>query len=305
MGKYKFDWGKVKEEVKNSGKKAFEADPRFWKPTVDEKGNATAIIRFLPDREGTPFAKYYQHNFKYMLDGVKKFYIHNCINTFGYDKECPICKKNQEYYNSDFDSDKAIASERKRKLIFVSNILVIKNPAKPEDEGKVFLYQYGVKIYDKIKDKMFPSDETKALGEGMYDEYVPFDLEEGADFKFIQVKQGDYPNYDKSEFLKQKPVGNEKFIDKVMSEVHDLSEFTSEDKFISNEEVIKKIGKLLCIKETASTDTTTSTTTDNGADDDIPFFDNTPDTSSDPTDDLSSPEPSSSGDDDVDFFKNL
>lgn len=243
MSKFKFSWDKVKETVQEESKKKTYKDERLWKPTVDEKGNATAIIRFIPDQSGTPYVKYHTHNFSYMLDGVKKYWIRNCINTFGYDKECPICKKNQEYWNSAFDSDKSIASQRKRKLVFMANILVIKNPADPEAEGKVFLYSFGQKIYDKIKDKMFPSDELKSLGE--YDEYVPFDLYEGANFKLVQVKQGDFPNYDKSEFLKQSPVGKEKEIEVIMEKTYDLSEFVTEDKFPTNEEVITKLGSLL------------------------------------------------------------
>lgn len=298
-GKYKFDWNKVKEDVKDSGKKGgFKADERFWKPTVDDKGNATAIIRFLPDAEGTPFVKFYNHNFNYMLDGVKKYWIRNCVNTFGYDRECPICKKNQEYWNSSFESDKAIASQRKRKLNFIANILVVKNPAKPEDEGKVFVYQFGQKIYDKIKDKMFPSDEMKALGEGSYDEYVPFDLYDGADFKLVQVKQGEFPNYDKSEFNKQKPVGSDKVIDAIMAQTISLAEFVADDKFPTNEEVVTKLGAVLglvqskpansgkLLTETEPEDITSSSLVD----DDIPDF--------------PAPE-TSSGDEEADFFKNL
>lgn len=250
MASYKFDWGKVKEDVKSSEKKkGYEPDSRFWKPTVDDKGNATAVIRFLPDKEGTPFIKFYSHNFNYMVDGVKKYWIRNCINTFGYDKECPICKKNQEYWNSSFKSDKDIASQRKRKLNFIANILVVKNPNKPEEEGKVFLYQFGQKIYDKIKDKMFPSDEIKALGE--YDEYVPFDLYEGANFKLVQVKQGEYPNYDKSEFGKQTPVGSDKQINVVMEQTHPINEFIADDKFPTNKEVIEKLGAILGLTTSA------------------------------------------------------
>lgn len=261
MAKYQFDWNKVKEDIKDGDKKkGFEKDTRFWKPTVDEKGNAIAIIRFLPDANGTPFAKYYTHNFSYMADGVKKYWIRNCVNTFGYDRECPICKKNQEYWNSSFESDKKIASDRKRKLTFVSNIVVLKNPAHPEDEGKVFLFQYGQKIYDKIKQKMFPSDELKALGEGMYDEYIPFDLYEGANFKLVQVKQGDYPNFDQSEFDKQKPLGSDKVIDAVMGKVYDLSEFLADDKFPTNEEVIQKLGTILGLAVPVASTTSTGAT---------------------------------------------
>ena len=309
MSKFKFDWNAVKENIvdeEKSKKKSFEKDTRYWKPTVDEKGNATAIIRFLPDIEGTPFAKVYTHNFTYSIDGVKKYWIKNCINTFGYDRECPICKKNQEYWKSSFESDKAIASQRKRKLVFTSNILVIKNPNNPDEEGKIYLYNYGQKIYDKIKDKMFPSDEAKALGEGTYDEFIPFDLYEGADFKLVQVKQGEFPNYDKSEFSKQKPVGTDKMIEKVMSEVHLLSEFTAEEKFPTNEDVVTALGSILGLTKSDTKSKVTKSevieedvedlTSNPIEEDDIPDF---------KSDIKSNTEATSDGDEEADFFKNL
>jgi len=308
MAKYKFDWNKVKEDIVESDKKKDYKDVRFWKPTVDEKGNATAVIRFLPSQDGTPFVKFHTHNFQYMVDGQKKFWIKNCINDFGYDRECPICKKNQEYYNSSFDSDKKIATARKRKLNFVSNILVIKNPAKPEEEGKVFLYNYGLKIYEKIKDKMFPSDEKKALGEGSYDEYIPFDLYEGADFLFEQCKQGEYPNYDKSTFLKQKAVGTDKFIDTVMEQVYDLSEFVGEDKYPSNEEVVKALSSILGLSASTVLNEAGNDTTSPFGDDDIPNFDNTMNTTEqvDPKPNTASESTGATTDDEeADFFKNL
>lgn len=300
-GKYKFDWNKVKEDVKQQEKKGFVKDERFWRPTLDEKGNATAIIRFLPDQTGTPWAKIYTHNFNYMLDGVKKYWIQNCVNTFGYDRECPICKKNQEYWNSSFESDKKIASARKRKLEYTSNILVIKNPANPEDEGKVFLFKYGVKIFDKIKEKMFPSDEMKSLGEGMYEEYIPFDLYDGANFIFVQKKQGDYPNFDNSKFDSRKPLGTDDKIGLVMSKVYDLSPFMEEDKFPTNDKVISTLGSILGLTATESTQKETPKQDNSDlftSDNDIPDFprDTVNDTSdnSDDVDDV-----------DDDFFKNL
>lgn len=306
MGKYSFDWSAVTQNLQQeeaNKKKGFQADPRFFKLQPDEKGNATAIIRFLPDSTMTPFVKYYTHNFKYVLDGTTKYWIRNCLNTFGYEKECPICKKNQEYWNSAFESDKVIASQRKRKLVFTANILVIKNPNNPDLEGKVMLYSFGQKIYDKLKDKMFPSDEVKALGEGMYEEYIPFDLENGANFKLVQVKQGEFPNYDKSEFGKQAPLGTEAKIDSVMKQVYDLSEFMADDKFPTNDEIVTKLGKLLGLSKSDTTTSTALTETDtledistNLLDDqDIPDFTPPSDPDSTSTDD----------EDDADFFLNL
>lgn len=253
MAKYKFDWDGLKDKIvkeEKDKKKGFEKDTRFWKPTTDENGKAAAIIRFIPDKNGNPFVKFYSHSFDFMVEGVKKYWIKNCINTFGYDRECPICKKNQEYWNSSFEQDKKIASQRKRKLNFVSNILVIKNPANPEDEGKVYLYQYGQKIYDKMKQLMFPSEED--LLDDDFKSFVPFDLEDGAEFLLKVKKQGDFPNYDDSKFSSQKKLGTDKEIDKIMGLTYDLEEFIKEDKFPTNEETIKVLGTILGITQAVS-----------------------------------------------------
>lgn len=248
MGKYRFDWDGLKDKIQKEEKekkKGFEKDTRFWRHTADDQGRAAAVIRFIPDKDGNPFVKYYTHSFDYMVDGVKKYWIRNCINTFGYDKDCPICKKNMEYWNSPFEQDKKLASQRKRKLVFVSNILVVKNPANPDDEGKVFLYQYGQKIYDKMKQLMFPSDED--MLDPDFKSFIPFDLEEGADFLLKVKKQGDFPNYDDSKFSGQKPLGDDKKIDSVMAKTYELNEFMAPEKFPANEETIKTLGSVLGI----------------------------------------------------------
>lgn len=319
-GRHTFDWSGVKEKIKAGEKKTYEKDARFWKPTVDEKGNASAVIRFIPNSDMTPFTQVYTHNFNYMQDGVKKYWIRNCVNTFGYDRECPICKKNMEYWNSAFESDKKIASDRKRKLEYISNILVIKNPANPEDEGKIFLFKYGKKIFDKINEKMSPTAEMKALGKK---EFVPFDFYEGANFLLVQTKQGDYPNFDKSEFADSKPLGTDAQIDLVMSKAYSLEEFTAPDKFPTNEEVIQKLGFLLGISSTTGTgEASTAGTTAAGIEDTTSpsitdFSDDIPDHAL-PADlaekaaaakaakeALAEPATTDTVDDDADFFKNL
>jgi len=297
--KFSFDWNKVKENIQqeSQAKKSYK-DDRFWKHTVDENGASLSIIRFLPDQDGTPFVKYYTHNFDYMIDGQKKYYIKNCINTFGYDKECPICKKNMEYYNSSFESDKALSRKRGRKLTFVANILVIKNPNDPESEGKVYLYKFGQKIYDKIKNLMFPSDQD--LQDPDFVSFVPFDLYDGADFKLKVVKQGEFPNYDQSSFSAQKPIGDDKKIASIMEKTYFLAEFSDPTNYPSNEEVIKVLGDLLGIstpkeeapkKEQKKESKVDETDIEEISDTSLPF------TTEDETSD--------SIDDDEEFFKNL
>ena len=244
-GKFKFDWQGVRDTIKqdDAKKKSFEKDTRFFEPTKDAEGNAFVILRFIPDQNGTPYVKYYSHSFNYMKNGAKKWWIRNCINTFGYDRECPICAKNQELFNSAFQSDKDLAGQRKRKLNYIANVMVIQDKANPDREGKVFLFRFGQKIFDKIKKHMFPSEENRQDPEFL--EFIPFDLYEGANFKLSVKKQGDFPNYDESEFFKSLSAvynGDDDKIDKLMAMTHDLTEFVAEDKFPKNSEIITALG---------------------------------------------------------------
>jgi hypothetical protein len=245
MAKFKFDWDglktKIETEEKNK-KKGFEKDKRLWSP--DKKAESGLyIIRFLPDLEGNPFVKVYSHQFKYQIDGLTKWYIKPCANTFGYDRECPVCKKNMEYYKSSFKSDQELSKQRGRKLKYVANILVIKDPTTEENNGKVMIFEFGQKIYEKIARHMFPTPADQEDPD--FVAFIPFDLYEGADFKLKVKQQGDFPNYDESLFSPVKPLGDDKRIEAVMKQTYLLSEFLDESKFPTKDAVIKELGTLL------------------------------------------------------------
>ena len=248
---FQFDWTPTKEAIKKADEKKDYSDERFWKLTHDEKGESMAIIRFIPTLDGTPYISFYQHSFKYQ-DGGEKWYVGNCVSTFGYDRNCPICAKNSEYWKSEWDKDKAIASERKRKLFYIANILVVKNPLKPEEEGKTFLFRFGQKIYDKIKAKITPS--ANDLADPDFVQFIPFDLYEGANFKLKGTnlntkvnKKGTFPNYDTSEFSPQSALlgGDDKKITAIMNQTISLAEFVDETKYPKNDEVSKKLACIL------------------------------------------------------------
>ena len=164
-------------------------DDRFWAPERDKSGNGYAVIRLLPpsDGEDLPWARMFSHGFQ----GKGGWFIENCPTTLGL--PCPVCEGNNELWNSGVESDKEIARNRKRKLSYISNIYVVSDPANKQNEGKVFLYKYGKKIFDKISEKMKPQFEDESP-------MNPFDYWVGANFKLkIRTVQG-YVNYDKSEF---------------------------------------------------------------------------------------------------------
>ena len=258
--KNKFNWEKIKgdiEKEKESKSKNYKDERIFkpdWKAAVAQ--NKFYTLRFLPDQDGNPFSHYYNHAFSYpATDGSgKKWYINNCISTFGWDPKCPICAKNSEYYESAYESDKKIAKERGRKQNWMSNILVVNDPINPDNNGKVFLYRYGFKIYEKIEAQMFPKQTD--LDDDDFNEFMPFDLFDGADFKLKIKMQGEFPNYDDSGFSAPKAVfkGNEEKIDAMMEEVNDLFEFTDPKNYPTIEETIKQVGHLLGVTPTSNED---------------------------------------------------
>jgi len=252
--KNKFNWQDIKNDIekeKESKTKSYKDDRFFvpnWKMAIEKKKFYT--FRFLPDPEGTPYTHYYSHSFKYAnTDGSgKKWYINNCISTFGWDPKCPICAKNSEYYDSAYESDKEIAKQRKRKQHWVSNILIVNDPFEPENNGKVFLYKFGYRIFKKIDNQMFPSETD--LEDQDFQEFMPYDLFEGADFKLkivdAEIAKDPVPNYDSSSFSNPRPITNDdEELDAIMEQVHLLDEFTDPKNFPTVEETIKQVGHLL------------------------------------------------------------
>ena len=211
-------------------------DDRFWAPERDKSGNGYAVIRLLPpsDGEDLPWARMFSHGFQ----GKGGWFIENCPTTLGL--PCPVCEGNNELWNSGVESDKEIARNRKRKLSYISNIYVVSDPANKQNEGKVFLYKYGKKIFDKISEKMKPQFEDESP-------MNPFDYWVGANFKLkIRTVQG-YVNYDKSEFDTPEAFldGNDKELEKIWNMQYSLREFTNPSQFKSYEDLSSKLKQVL------------------------------------------------------------
>ncbi len=164
--------------TKDPSKKSNYQDDRFWKPELDKSGNGYAVVRFLPAIEGEdmPWVRVWHHAFQ---GPGGQWYIDNSLTTLN--KKDPVSEENTRLWNTGIESDKEIARKRKRKLQYYSNILVVNDPRHPENEGKVFLYKYGKKIFDKITETMNPQfEDEKACN--------PFDFWEGANFKLKTLK---------------------------------------------------------------------------------------------------------------------
>ena len=227
--------GAVQAEKSPQEKKSY-VDDRIWKPVMDKTGNGFAIIRFLPAPKGEelPWAKLWNHAFQ---GPTGQWYIENSLTTIG--QNDPVSEHNSALWNSGVESDKEIARKQKRKLQYYSNIYVVKDSANSENEGKVFLYRFGKKIFDKIMETMQPAfeDETPIN---------PFDFWEGADFKLKLRKVDGYWNYDKSEFADPSALSKkDDELEKIWGQTHSLTAFTDNSNFKSYDELKKRLDVVL------------------------------------------------------------
>ena len=218
-------------------------DDRFWKPELDKTGNGYAVIRFLPAIEGEdlPWQRVWSHAFQ----DKGGWYIENSLTTLGH--KDPVSEENTRLWNTGVDSDKEIARKRKRKLSYYSNILIVSDPKHPENEGKVFLFKFGKKIFDKITEAMQPAfDDEKPIN--------PFDFWKGANFKLKIRKVDGYWNYDKSEFegVTQVTDSDEK-IKELWKKQHALKPFLDPSNFKTYDELKEKLNRVITGDRNAST----------------------------------------------------
>lgn len=230
-----------------SQNKSFK-DDRYWEATVDKAGNGFATIRFLdaPQVDGDdaqPFVQLWNHGFK---GPSGTWYIENSLTTLG--QEDPVSNYNSGLWNTGIEANRKLATDQKRKLNYISNILVIKDPANPSTEGKVYLYKYGKKIFDKIKDKLGIADEKAA--DTIVDpddlKFNPFNFWEGANFKLKIRKVDNYRNYDKSEFESPSPLSNDDAeIEKIWKSSYSLKAVLDLKNFKSFADLEKRLNLVL------------------------------------------------------------
>ena len=226
---------KLVKEVEKVNNSSGGGDERLWKPELDKSGNGYAVIRFLPapDKEEIPWAKLYTHAFQ----GPGGWYIENSLTTVG--GKDPVSDYNRELWNSGNESDKDTVRKQKRKLSYYSNIYVVKDPTNPQNEGKVFLFKYGKKIFDKVMEAMQPEfeDETPIN---------PFDFWQGANFKLKIVKKDGYWNYDKSEFEAPSPLlEDDDALEALWKKQYSLTAVTAADQFKTYDALEKRLKYVL------------------------------------------------------------
>lgn len=230
------------ELEKLNPKKTYEDDKEgYWYPAADKVGNGEAIIRFLPAAAGedVPFVRLFHHGFEHEVEGVKtgKWFIENCPTTLGH--KCPMCEHNNQLWNSGVEENKKIVSRQKRKLTFISNIYVIKDKANPENDGKVFKFQYGKKIFDMLNAQMNPEFDDEAP-------VNPFDLWEGANFRLRFKKKDGYRNYDASKFDDPAPLADsDDEMEAIWKQAVPLQSIVASDKFKSYDDLKTRLNNVL------------------------------------------------------------
>jgi hypothetical protein len=220
-------------------------DDRIWKPDVDKAGNGYAVIRFLPAPEGedVPFVRVWDHGFQ---GPQGQWYIEKSLTTIG--QKDPVSEYNTMLWNSGIESNKDLVRKYKRRLSFYSNIYVVKDPTRPENEGKVFLFKYGKKIFEKLNDLMNPQFEDESP-------VNPFDLWGGANLKLKIRNVEGYRNYDKSEFEESAPLSeDDSLLETVWKSQYSLSDFIEPSNFKSYDELKSKLYRVLALGETAATE---------------------------------------------------
>jgi len=216
-------------------------DDRFWKPEMDKSGVGSAVIRFLPAPKGEdlPWVQMFSHAFQ----GPGGWYIENSLTTLG--QKDPVSEYNRTLWNSGNEKDKETVRRQKRKLSYYANIYVVRDPAHPENEGRVFLFKFGKKIFDKILNAMQPEfeDETPIN---------PFDFWTGANFKLKLVKKDGYWNYDKSEFAASKPLmEDDDALEAIWEKQHLLQPLVAADQFKSYQDLEKRLKYVIGQKQSA------------------------------------------------------
>jgi hypothetical protein len=226
---------KLVKEVEKMNTSSGSSDDRLWKLDVDKSGNGYAVIRFLPapNGEDLPFVKLYSHAFQ----GSGGWYIENSLTTLG--QKDPVSELNSELWNNGTDAGKELARKQKRKLTYVSNIYVVKDPANPANEGKVFLFKFGKKIFDKLTAAMQPEFEDEEAID-------PFDFWQGANFKLKAKNVAGYRNYDSSEFAAPSPLlDDDDAMEAIWKKQYSLAELVAADQFKSYDELKKRLEYVL------------------------------------------------------------
>jgi len=276
------------------GAKKSYSDDTMWKPELYKTGNGYAVVRFLPtpDGEEMPWVSYFDHGFQ----GPGGWYIEKSLTTLN--KQDPVSEYNSTLWNTGIEANKEIARKQKRRLHYVSNVYVVSDPKNPDNEGKVFKYRFGKKIFEQLKEAISPAFDDEAP-------INPFDLRgEGANFKIKIRKVDGYWNYDKSEFESPSPLfDDENRLNEINNSTYSLSDVIAPSEFKSYDELKEKLDRVLGLTGSVSTATAESVAEDL---DEVPWSNvNTETVAEEPVIASAESTPQVEEDDAMDYFKKL
>ena len=227
---------KLKKSVEPKKSNSYD-DPRIWKPSRNEDGVGYAVIRLLPppEEDGNYIKDFYTHGFK----GVGGWYIQNCPTTV--EQKCPVCEHNSSLWNSGIEADKNTARQRSRRTQYLTNILVVKDPAHPENEGKNFIWGMGKKLFEKAKAILNPPEEFGEEGKN------PWDLFSGLELRLKIKTVAQFPNYDDSQFVETSLLfdGDEEKLEELLRKTYDLDKYVEEVVNVPYAELSRKFAKTI------------------------------------------------------------
>jgi hypothetical protein len=254
---------KVEELKKGGTSYDKEPDPRIWTGTKHLKnkdGNGRATIRFLPAPMGeeNAFVLYYSYFHKHQPKNAAtvKYYVENSLKTFGNDEKDPAYDYNGTIWADTSLSDDAKKKKQiRRQKKYVSNILVVDDPVKPEYNGKVMIFEYGPEIYKLIEARMHPDPSVSKDKPAN-----PFDPLEGCNFelKIVSKKIDDslVPSYASSTFEQPAPFADsEEEMERIWNSCYPLAaDFLDRAKYAPYEKQLKNFIRVFGFDPTPSED---------------------------------------------------
>jgi hypothetical protein len=170
-------------------------DANIYKPypELGKDGVYKSLIRFLPNIANPKKSKIHKY-YVWLKDPVDNSnFVADCPSTVG--KKSILKDIFWKLKNSPSAKDQELAKSFSRKEDYYALIQVVKDPSKPELEGKIMVFKFGKKVADMIEQQIKPEYGTPCN---------PFDLFEGKNFGVHVRKVGDWNNYDLCQFVGEK-----------------------------------------------------------------------------------------------------
>ena len=234
---FDFDNLATSQEQAFGEKKADYGDDRFYKLKRDENGNGAAIIRFLPDSNMKLLQQIYKINVNNQKGNERRWVSE--LSPQNINQPDPFHKAWADLWQA---GKKEEARRFARQTRFYTNILVVKDPANPANEGKVFLLDLSQSLKAILENLMFPSEADKALG---VEPKALFNPLQGHNFKLVSAKEPTgFIGYTKSSVVEQVTSifnSKEEAVTFIKENCYDLDEFLRPEAYKTYDELQQKL----------------------------------------------------------------